>query len=72
MTILILMPGFQTSSKQEKKMTDFQEISEVSASLEDIYMQGRVDINFFASLCIPEVCIYDLQISTVPVSSFDE
>ena len=41
-------------------MADFQEISEVSASLEEIYMRGRVDINFFASLCIPEVCIFDL------------
>lgn len=36
------------------------EITDIHASLEEIYNRGKVDINFFASLCIPEVCIYDL------------
>ena len=38
------------------------ETSEVVLSIEEIYARGRVDINFFASLCIPEVCVYELPV----------
>lgn len=38
------------------------ETSEVVLSIEEIYARGRVDINFFASLCIPEVCMYELPV----------
>lgn len=34
----------------------------INASSQEIYERGLVDINFFASLCIPEVCVFDLPI----------
>lgn len=36
--------------------------SEVVLSIEEIYTRGRKDISFFASLCIPEVCVYELPV----------
>jgi hypothetical protein len=38
------------------------ETAEVVLSIEEIYNRGRIDINFFASLCIPEVCVYELPV----------
>lgn len=34
--------------------------SQISVSLSEAYERGRVDINFFAALCIPEVCVFTL------------
>lgn len=34
------------------------EVAVINASSAEIYERGKVDINFFASLAIPEVCIY--------------
>jgi hypothetical protein len=39
-----------------------QEVSTINATASDIYERGKVDINFFASLAIPEVCIYPLPL----------
>lgn len=36
------------------------EVAVINASSAEIYERGKVDINFFASLAIPEVCIYPL------------
>ena len=36
--------------------------SEVVLSIEEIYTRGRKDISFFASLCIPEVCVFELPV----------
>lgn len=36
--------------------------SEVVLSIEEIYTRGKEDINFFASLCIPEVCVFELPV----------
>ncbi len=30
----------------------------VYVSLEEAYERGKQDINFFAALCIPDVCLY--------------
>ena len=38
------------------------EVTVINASISDIYERAKVDINFFASLCIPEVCIYPLPV----------
>lgn len=40
--------------------TKYAVTQEVSASVIDTYEKGKVDINFFASLCMPSVCIYPL------------
>jgi hypothetical protein len=42
--------------------SDSHEVSVVNASIQEIYERGKVDINFFASLCIPDVCIYSLPV----------
>lgn len=34
--------------------------SEITVTISDAYERGRVDINFFAALCMPEVCTYPL------------
>ena len=36
------------------------EVTVINASAAEIYERGKVDINFFASLAIPEICIYPL------------
>ena len=36
--------------------------AEVVLSIEEIYNRGKVDINFFASLCVPDVCVFELPI----------
>ena len=36
--------------------------SEVVLSINKIYERGKIDINFFASLCIPDVCIFELPV----------
>lgn len=36
--------------------------SEVVLSINEIYERGKIDINFFASLCIPDVCIFELPV----------
>ena len=33
---------------------------EVTVNLSEAYERGRIDINFFAALCIPTVCIFEL------------
>ena len=35
-------------------------ISPIAVSLTEAYERGKVDINFFAALCMPEVCVYAL------------
>ena len=37
-----------------------EEISVLSVSIREAYERGKVDINFFAGLCMPEVCIFPL------------
>lgn len=37
-----------------------QQLEIINANISDIYERCKVDINFFASLCIPSVCIYAL------------
>jgi hypothetical protein len=34
--------------------------TQVSVSLSEAYERGKVDINFFAGLCMPEVCVFPL------------
>ena len=46
----------------ENESPDCNEVSTINASIYEIYERGKVDINFFASLCIPEVCIYALPV----------
>lgn len=36
------------------------EVTVINASAAEIYERGKVDINFFASLAIPEICVYPL------------
>lgn len=50
------------TNENESNTPDLGEISTINASASDIYERGKVDINFFASLCIPEVCIYALPV----------
>lgn len=38
------------------------QIEFIRVSPEEIYKRAEVDINFFASLCIPEVCIFSLPV----------
>ena len=35
-------------------------VQSLSVSLSDAYERGKTDINFFAALCMPEVCIHSL------------
>lgn len=35
-------------------------IEEASVRVSEAYERGKVDINFFAALCMPEICIYPL------------
>ena len=35
-------------------------LSILDVNIEEVYERGRVDINFFAGLCIPSVCIFTL------------
>ncbi len=37
-----------------------EDLSQVSVSLSEAYERGKVDINFFAALCMPSVCVYAL------------
>ena len=39
-----------------------QQLEIINANISDIYERCKVDINFFASLCIPSVCIYALPL----------
>ena len=50
------------TNENESNIPDLGEISTINASASDIYERGKVDINFFASLCIPDVCIYALPV----------
>lgn len=43
-------------------MTDTQELLELGLDPQEAYDRGKVDINFFASLALPEVCVYSLPI----------
>lgn len=40
----------------------FQETPSVNVSLSDAYERGKVDINFFAALCMPSIFIYPLPL----------
>lgn len=42
--------------------SDSQIPSLINANIADIYARAAVDINFFASLCIPSICIYQLPL----------
>lgn len=42
--------------------SEAHEVTTINASVSDIYERAKVDINFFASLAIPEVCVYPLPV----------
>lgn len=43
------------------------ELSNISVDLSAAYERGKVDINFFAALCMPEVCISALPLFYIAV-----
>jgi hypothetical protein len=45
------------------------EIQDVNVALGDAYERGKTDINFFAGLCIPDVCLFALPMFYVAVWS---
>lgn len=42
-------------------------LNQVSVSLNDAYERGKVDINFFAGLCMPTVCVFPLPLFYIVV-----
>jgi len=47
---------------QEPEPEKSHEVAIINASINEIYERAKVDINFFASLAIPQVCIYPLPV----------
>lgn len=39
----------------------------INASIQEIYDRGKIDINFFAGLCLPTVCVYPLPLFYIAV-----
>lgn len=59
------------NSIQENLLKDVdiskEDTSNIFVQLNDAYERGKVDINFFAGLCMPTVCIYELPIFYIAV-----
>jgi hypothetical protein len=51
-----------TDLDQLQKESRHAETTAVSASIDELYQRGEQDISFFASLCLPTVCIYSLPV----------
>lgn len=49
-----------TSNKDKNSEDSTEAVQDVNVSVTEAYERGYVDINFFAALCIPSVCVFPL------------